>query len=72
MLAALHLNAGAVVRRPLHALHVLALAGYKYPGYATSTVNTRNHLFYSALYCCSFFVACVLTKYFTNDLLICW
>ncbi|KAF2350913.1 Yif1 family [Trinorchestia longiramus] len=32
VLAALHLNSGAVVRRPLHALHVLALAGYKYPG----------------------------------------
>lgn len=30
---ALYLNAGAVVRRPLHLLHVLALAGYKYPGY---------------------------------------
>ena len=32
VLAALHLNAGAVVKRPLHALHVLSLAGYKYPG----------------------------------------
>ncbi|KAA0189591.1 hypothetical protein HAZT_HAZT006983 [Hyalella azteca] len=32
VMAALHLNSGAVVRRPLHAFHVLALAGYKFPG----------------------------------------
>jgi len=31
VLAALHLHASAAVR-PLHALHVLALAGYKFPG----------------------------------------
>lgn len=32
VLGALYFNAGAVVRRSLHPLHVLALAGYKYPG----------------------------------------
>jgi len=31
VLAVLHIHAGATLR-PLHALHVLALAGYKYPG----------------------------------------
>lgn len=55
VLLALHLNSGTVVRRPLHFLHVLALAGYKYPGMismlATSMVLPGTGYYVAQAYC---------------------